>query len=263
MKLRSVLFTIAACCACALFAQELNFRPVTVEPRFPGHCQGICCDADFIYLSFTKTIIKVDYHSKFIAETPIASHAGDICLVDDKIYISQSLRGKNPGGYIVVMDNNLQLLQTIPLPQTPKPDGIAFLANHFYLANDTFGRESHPLNHVHQYDRDFKFLQSYNLEIGDTKYGGQAMAGGQESLWLGFYSNTRIVQADHNLAVQAKLSRPNCSEGICAAPMHLAGSNPRFLIARNINRKDDQGRTLYGSVINLSEFRAGEFSQLE
>jgi len=243
-----------------LCAQEVNFTPVRIEPRFPGHCQGLCCDDEFLYISFTSAIIKVDYQGRLIAETAIPSHAGDLCLVEDKIYVAQALRGTTRnGGYAVVLDKDLQILQSIPLPRTPKPGCIAYLDGFFYLDNDAFGREPHPINHVHKYDRDFNFLQQYEVAIGDTKYGAQTMTAQQGSLWMGYYSQTRLVQTAPDLQVRIKLPSPNCSEGLCAAPPRLSGKNPRFLVANNLNRKDEQERRLFGTLISLQEFRDGTF----
>jgi len=259
MKTKLLVLLAALFCGSALLAQTPDFQPVYIEPRFPSHCQGICCDDEFIYISFTTAIIKVDYQGQLQAETAIPTHAGDLCLVEDKIYIAQALRGEKTGGFAVVMDKNLQLLQNIPLSHSPKPGCITYLDGCFYLDNDTFGKAHHPINHVHKYSREFKFLQSYEVAIGDTQYGAQTITAQQGSLWMGYYSKTRLVQTDPELKVLAKFSQPYCAEGLCTAPPRLASSNPRFLIASNRNRKDEQDRRLFGTLITLHEFRDGEF----
>ncbi|MEO6807662.1 MAG: hypothetical protein ABI353_00925, partial [Isosphaeraceae bacterium] len=70
-------------------------RPVHViqcEGVYPQHLQGVCIDEKgSIYWSFTDVLVKTDLVGKRIAKAPVASHHGDLCYLDGRLYVAVNL----------------------------------------------------------------------------------------------------------------------------------------------------------------------------
>jgi len=241
-----------------LAAQDSDFKPIRIPPKYRGHLQGFCVDDNAIYMSFTSMMVKADYDGNILLEKPIESHAGDICLHEGKIYIAHSVRAKGAetGGFVTILDTDFNQQKRIPLPQTPQPDGIGFLNGAFFIGNDEFGKEPHPTNYIHQYDENFIFQKSHTVEIGNAHYGVQTIAGFNNELWMGFYMNPRkygICRFDANVAFLEGFASPGASEGLCEAPPGRRGPNPRLLVSSNVKETKD-GVRLFGTLLRFFEF---------
>lgn len=270
--MRRVLLGLVSVVTAMVSAQETPpAEIVSGEARYPGHLQGICCDEAAIYWSFTAAILKTDYTGKNLLEVSIAPHVGDICMHDDRIYIAQALQHRKDieaaggGSWVVVMDTDLKEVQHYAIPDTPHPDGIAFLDGSFYLGEDRYGKDPHPITVVNQYDANFALQKTHTFEIGMTQYGVQAMGAGAGQLWLGFYMSPRkygVVRFDKTLTFIEGFEKPDVSVGICEAPARFAGARPRFLIAQNICVKSEGNPRLFAARIRFYEFDGKAFQRL-
>ncbi|OGV66550.1 MAG: hypothetical protein A3K19_23845 [Lentisphaerae bacterium RIFOXYB12_FULL_65_16] len=270
--MKRMLLTLLSLTAGVILAQELPpAEIVSGDAKYAGHLQGICCDEDAVYWSFTAVILKTDYAGKTLLEVPISAHAGDICMHDGKIYIAQALSGKadieKTGGksWVVVMDTSLNEVKRYAIPDTPHPDGITFLDGSFYIGEDKYGKDPHPINVVNQYDANFTLQKTHTFEIGTTQYGVQTMGTALGHLWMGFYMNPRkhgIVRFDKNMTFVEGFPSPNVSVGICAAPARFSGAKPRFLVGENISVETEAKTRLFAGRIRFYEFDDQAFQQL-
>ena len=225
---------------------------------------GFCVDDDAIYMSFTD-----DGRSRLQRQYPagkaIESHAGDICLHEGKIYIALSAPKAGAGSFVTILDTDFNQLNRIPLPKTPRPDGIGFLNGSFFIGQDEFGKDPHPTNYIHQYDENFVFQKSHTVEIGNTHYGVQTIAGFNNELWMGFYMNPRkygICRFDANVVFQEGFASPGASEGLCEAPPSRRGPFPRLIVSSNINETKD-GVRLFGTLLRFYEFDGEKLNRLK
>ncbi len=250
-----------------LAAQDGDFAPVRITPKYQGHLQGFCADDNALYLAFTTVMVKADYHGNILLEKPIDSHAGDVCLHEGNIYVAHDVRAKGAetGSFVTVLDTDFNQLKRIPLPKPMRPDGIAFLNGSFFIGNDQFGKEPHPLNHIHQYDENFVLQKIHAIDIGATQYGVQTMAGVNNELWMGFYMNPRkygICRFDADVVFREGFANPVASEGLCEAPPGRRGPLPRLLVSSNIHETKD-GVRRFGTVIRFYEFNGKELVLLK
>ena len=93
------------------------------EGAYTDHLQGICTnDGDAIYWSFTDVLVKTDLDGKIVARKDVASHHGDLCFHDGRVYVAVNLGKFNqPAGqadsWIYVYDaETLDELERKPRP---------------------------------------------------------------------------------------------------------------------------------------------------
>ena len=167
---------------------------------FSGHLQGIAADSSGIYWSFYNTVVKTDYTGKILASVKSPRHSGDLCLADGKVCVSityydrETAEREGGTGFVYVYDAKLKFLRKFALPDTPRPDGIAFCGGKFYVAGDDFGKQDHPVNTVSVYTSDFKFEKKITVDIGrPTKYGVQTLNEFDGQLLAAFYARNGSV----------------------------------------------------------------------
>jgi len=213
--------------------------------KYAGHLQGLSCDENAIYWSFTDRILKTDWNGKEIAEVPIDSHSGDCCLVNGKLYFSVLLRDrkkvaqKGGNSWIYVMSTDLKLLKTIPVPEAKNPDGITWLDGTFYIASDVVGHDLHSSNPIICYDENFKFKKRYILKTGaDTRYGVQTMTTYKDQLLISNYSSkpTFLISKDCNVLKQFTIDG---STGIHPVPEKIAEGKCLYLFSCLYRKKSD------------------------
>ncbi|MDD4098174.1 MAG: hypothetical protein PHC30_05350 [Lentisphaeria bacterium] len=265
--LRVILPALLALALLPLAAQDIGFTPIRIPPKYPGHLQGFCADDHALYLAFTSVMVKADYSGKVLLEVPIASHAGDVCLHNGRIYVAHDVRvpKTEAGSFVTVLDTDFKELRRLPLPKTTGPGCIAFLNGSFFIGDDLYGKEPHPLNHVHQYDENFILQKIHTIDIGATQYGVQTMAAFNNELWMGFYMNPRkhgICRFDAGVTFLEGFARPGASEGLCEVPPNRRGSLPRLMVSSNLNETTD-GVRRFGTLIRFYEFNGQELVQLQ
>ncbi|MBR4222629.1 MAG: hypothetical protein IKR81_15830, partial [Victivallales bacterium] len=123
MMKKILLFTLL------IVSAVLSAKTIECEGTYRGHLQGIDSDGQFIYWSFTSSIVKTDIAGKIVLKVDAASHSGDPCLLNGKLYVPVN-RGKfnQPVGAskdsIHVYDaETLKLLKTVPISDYPHGAG--------------------------------------------------------------------------------------------------------------------------------------------
>jgi hypothetical protein len=72
--------------------QAPTFHAVRCDGTYPGHLQGISMnDRDAIYWSFTTALVKTDADGRVLEKIDAASHHGDLCFADGKVYVAVNL----------------------------------------------------------------------------------------------------------------------------------------------------------------------------
>ncbi len=81
-------------------AAEPAFHPAACEGGYPRHVQGICTNGrDSIYWSWTEALVKTDRDGRLLKQVPVASHHGDLCYHDGRVYVAVNLAKFNqPAG---------------------------------------------------------------------------------------------------------------------------------------------------------------------
>lgn len=170
---RSLLSTLPAAALASLplgaVAQPVEPTPlhiaasgVTLSGTYPGHLQGVCTnDRDAIYWSMTTTIVKTDVSGNVVRKIAVASHHGDLCHVDGRIYVAVNLAlfndpQKRSDSWIYVYDgDDLSLLTQHAISEVVYgAGGIAFADGRFIVVGglpDGMGE-----NYIYEYDKDLR-----------------------------------------------------------------------------------------------------------
>jgi hypothetical protein len=208
------------------------FHAVQCEGVYPGHLQGVCTnDRDAIYWSFTTTLVKTDVDGSALQTIKVASHHGDLCFHDGKIFVAVNLGQFNqPAGkadsWVYVYDaDSLRELARHKVPELVHgAGGIAFHQDRFYVVGGlpTDAKE----NTIYEYNDSFVFRKRHVLASGYTLMGIQTVAFASDSWWFGCYGNPRVLlKADNSFKPIGKWEI-DCSLGIVGLP------DGKLLVAR-------------------------------
>ncbi|HEY2411058.1 MAG TPA: hypothetical protein VGI40_02375 [Pirellulaceae bacterium] len=239
MKTVSAMLTMILLHATTTFAAD--FQPVACEGIYPRHLQGVCTNEEAIFWSFTTKLVKTDRLGKVVKQVDVASHHGDLCFHQGKVFVALNL-GKfndskgNADSWVYVYDaSDLSCLAKHKTPEVfYGAGGIAFHDGRFlvvgglpYDANE---------NYVYEYDADFKFVKKHTLASGHTYLGIQTATFADGQWWFGCYGDPRILlKADASLTNVDRFEF-DCSLGI--VPVERG----KFLIARD-GSTSDKGHT--------------------
>jgi hypothetical protein len=175
-------------------------RPIHCEGTYSRHLQGVCTNnRDAIYWSFTEDLVKTDLEGRIQKKVPVASHHGDLCFHDGKLFVAVNLGAFNkPAGkadsWIYVYDADT--LEELARHQAPEAvhgaGGIAYLNGALFVVGGLPpGTEE---NYVYEYDAsDFSFRKRHVLKTGYTLMGIQTVAFADGHWWFGCYGNPTVV----------------------------------------------------------------------
>lgn len=209
-----------------------DFKPAACEGTYPRHLQGVCTDKrDSIFWSFTTKLVKTDRAGKVVKQVPVASHHGDLCFHDGKLFVAVNLGQFNdPQGnadsWVYVYDADT--LKEIARQETNEvfhgAGGIGFSAGHFFIVGGL--PDGVDENYVYEYDGQFDFVKKHVIESGHTHLGIQTATFAYDRWWFGCYGNPQILLVtDADFQLQGRYEF-DCSLGIAAI------GKERFLIGR-------------------------------
>ena len=195
-------------------------------------------DGQFIYWSFTDVIFKTDLKGKVVKQIEVASHHGDCCVHDGKLYVSVDLRVNRPREpFIYVYDTKtLDYVERFKLAEFQDgPDGIVFVDGYFYVAEGKGKDGPQAYSWIHQLTPDFKSVKKFKIP-GIMHYGFQAMTFAHGEFWLGTYSKEGSYRADKDLNLISK-GLPDMSVGVYGIAISDKGQ-PQLMIARLVKNEN-------------------------
>lgn len=216
------------------------------EGTYPNHLQGICTnELDAIYWSFTTVLVKTDRQGKLLKKIPVASHHGDLCFHDGKIYVAVNLGNFNdPAGnadsWVYVYDaDDLSLFGKHETQQVVHgAGGIGCCDGRFFLVGGL--PPGVDENYVYEYDAGFRFVKKHVIRSGNTLMGIQTASFAGGSWWFGCYGDPCVMlKTDESFNLLGKYEL-DCSLGIVGLP------DGRLLVARGTCRP---GSGCTGSVV--------------
>lgn len=221
----------------------LKEDPETVfcDGLYRYHLQGICLgDNGGIYWSWTDRIVKTDARGKVLAEVAAPFHQGDLCLVDNRIYVAVNLGKFNrddhtEDSWVYEFDaTTLKELRKIKVPELVHgAGGIAYHKGKFMVVGGL--PPGYADNHLYEYDRNFKFVKAHPIQSGYTLMGIQTIAYAHGHWWAGCYGNPVVtLKLNKELKVIARYDN-DTSMGIDggAAPFFKVATNARTAFGKN------------------------------
>ena len=241
-------------------AKRPGFHAVECEGTYPKHLQGFCTnDRDAIFWCFTTALVKTDAEGRMLKQVPVASHHGDLCCKDGRVYVAVNLGKFNePAGkedsWVYVYDaETLAEVARYPVPELVHgAGGMAYHDGKFIIIGGL------PLgvneNHVYEYDESFRFQKRHALASGYTLMGIQTVTHADGAWWFGCYGKPAVMlRSDERFQFTGKWEI-NASVGI--APLDRG----RFLIAQNTAVNANDGKTKMNKarlVIARADEKAG------
>ena len=217
-------FVCFACCATGLASGTLQFQDVQCEGTYRHHLQGICTnDTDSIYWSFTTTLVKTDLDGNVIRQIEVASHHGDLCHHDGRVYIAVNLgRFNDPQGnadsWVYVYDaDDLSLVSKHEVQEVfHGAGGIGSRDGRFFVVGGL--PEGIEENYVYEYDGVFSFVKKHVIRSGYTRLGIQTATFVHGKWLFGCYGSPKIM-----LVTDSEFNMPgrhefDCSLGIVGLP---------------------------------------------
>ena len=238
-----------------------RFHAAACEGVFPKHLQGFCTDGrDAIFWCFTTVLVKTDAEGRVLKQAPVASHHGDLCHRDGRVYVAVNLgRFNEPAGkadsWVYVYDaDSLKEVARHPVQEVVHgAGGMAFDGARFIIVGGLPPGVSE--NYAYEYDEAFKFQKRHAIASGYTLMGIQTVAHADGAWWFGCYGKpTELVRADENFRFTGRW-KFNASFGI--APLERG----RFLIAQDTAIKGKDG-SVKGHQARLMIARADESAGL-
>ncbi len=233
---------LAGLSSAALLAEDAAppalFRAVDCEGTYPGHLQGVCADArGNIYWSFTDVLVKTDVDGKIGKRVDVASHHGDLCLHDGRVYVAVNLGEFNkPAGHA---DSWIYVYDADSLAETSRhaaqqvvhgAGGIACDGQRFIVVGGLPPGASE--NYLYEFDMELQYCKRHVLDSGYTLMGIQTAAFDDGQWWFGCYGVPKVVlRADNGLALNGRWTF-DASLGI--VPL----GDDRFLIGSNSRPSD-------------------------
>jgi hypothetical protein len=220
----------------ALRADEA-FHPVRCEGTYVDHLQGLCTnDRDAIFWSFTDVLVKTDLDGKIVARKDVATHHGDLCFRDGRIYVAVNLGKFNqPAGqadsWIYVYDaDTLEELERKAAPELVHgAGGMAFGDGRFIVVGGLPGGTME--NFLYEYDERLVFQKRHVLASGHTLMGIQTAAFVDGQWWFGCYGvPKKLLKADREFSLIGKWDF-DASLGLVALP------GGKFFVARPVRGK--------------------------
>ena len=211
------------------------FENVHCAGDYQHHLQGVCTNqADAIYWSFTTELVKTDRRGKVIKRIPVASHHGDLCFHEGKVFVAVNLgRFNDPRGnadsWVYIYDaGTLDLLAKHATQQVfHGAGGIGAMNGRFYVIGGL--PDGIEENYVYEYDADFAFVKKHVIKSGWTRLGIQTATYHDGSWWFGCYGNPKILlKTDTDFKMQGRYEF-DCSLGIVgiARGQFLVAKGPR------------------------------------
>lgn len=234
---------LGASLALADEAKRAAFHAVACEGSYPKHLQGFCTDEhNAIFWCFTTTLVKTDADGRVLKQVPVASHHGDLCYKDGRVYVAVNLGKFNePAGkensWVYVYDaKTLAEIARHPVPETVHgAGGMAYHDGKFIIIGGLPPGVNE--NYVYEYDETFRFQKRHVLASGYTLMGIQTVTHADGAWWFGCYGKPAVLlRSDEKFQFTGKWEF-NASVGI--API----SGGRFLIAQNTSVKGADGKT--------------------
>ncbi|WP_233200120.1 hypothetical protein [Blastopirellula marina] len=217
---------------------EVPFARITCDGRYPGHLQGICIDdAGHLYWPFTTELVKTDAQGKIVKKIPVASHHGDLCFADGKIYVAVNLGQFNkPAGsadsWVYVYDaETLKELDRVATPEVVHgAGGMSVRDGRFYVVGGLPPEVEE--NYVYEYDGNLKFSRRHVIDSKYTLMGIQSANYHDGCWWFGCYGKpAELIKTDDDFQMLGRW-KYDCSLGV-------VGIAPgKFLIGRNTRNQE-------------------------
>ncbi len=216
-------------CVLAPMTLAESFHDAECEGVYPHHLQGVCVDEEFIYWSFTTTLVKTDANGNVLIKIPVANHHGDLCVHKGKLYVAVNLgRFNDPQGHA---DSWVYVYDTRTLEELARHEiqqvvygagGIGCRDGHFFVVGGL--PDAINENYVYEYDGDLNFIRRHVINSGHTHLGIQTATFANNRWWFGCYGQPPILlvtDADFRLVGRYEF---DCSLGIVGLP------DGRFLV---------------------------------
>ncbi len=164
---------------------------IICEGQYPAHLQGIAGNGtDTLYWSFTTVLVKTDLQGQVLAKAEGPYHHGDLCLVDDRLYVAWSDKFNQPGAdsHVYIYDaGDLSLIDTVAVPEvTFGAGGMDYHDGHFFIIGGL--PEGFEENYVYESTSDFEHVQTHIIPSGYTNLGIQTACCHDGFWWFGCYS---------------------------------------------------------------------------
>jgi len=200
-----------------------DLHDVTCEGTYPQHLQGVCADEDAIYWSFTTQLVKTDRNGELLKQVPVASHHGDLCAFEGKLYVAVNLgKFNDPAGnadsWVYVYDPaDLSLLARHETQEVVHgAGGIGVRDGRFFVVGGL--PDGVEENSVYEYDGAFRFQKRHVVESGHTHLGIQTATFAHDRWWFGCYGEPKVLLVtDADFQMKGRFEF-DCSLGIEAAP---------------------------------------------
>jgi len=184
---------------------------VTCPGEYRQHLQGVCADPEGnLFWSFTSELVKTDSQGKLLLQIPVASHHGDLCYHDGRIFVAVNLGKFNqPAGqaksWVYEYDaSTLKERNRFPVPEVVHGAGGMDFANGSFFVVGGLPRGI-PENYLYEYTPDFQFQKRHVLKSGETLLGIQVAHFHGGVWWLGCYGKPPVLlKADAKFQMQGQ-----------------------------------------------------------
>lgn len=237
MNPRSPLPFMVALLLLTISARAEDFHAITCDGVYPRHLQGICTnDRDAIFWSWTDALVKTDTEGHILKQVPVASHHGDLCFHEGRVFVAVNLGkfneplGKADSWVYVYDADTLIVLAKHPVPELVHgAGGMACHGGKFLIVGGLPPDVNENL--LYEYDEAFHFVKRHVLASGHTDMGIQTVTFSDGTWWFGCYGKPKILlRADEQFKLTGKWEF-DASLGI--TPL----TNGRFLIGKNTANK--------------------------
>jgi len=212
--------------------------PIRCEGAYPRHLQGFASDGAAIFWSFTDRLVKTDLNGKILAEKPVKSHHGDLCVHDGKLYVAVNFGKFNQetgadNVVAVYRTDDLAPVARYPLPEVVRgAGGIAWYNGSFWVVGGL--PENYRENYVYQYTGDFKFIKRHTIASGYTSLGIQTACHAGGSWYFGCYGNVTLQCTDDFQLIRK--FKFNTAVGLLEMPDGV------MLAAENVRNQDPENK---------------------
>jgi len=178
---------------CLRQAERSGTKEETMDCQgsYKGHLQGVATDGEFLYWSFTVTIVKTDLAGKVVAAVEVPRHHGDLCVRDGVVYVAVNLGWFNfeDRGISEVRAYSAGDLSPVGCWKLPMcghgAGGMTYADGRFFVVGGL--PATHEKNYVYEFTPDFDLVHRHELMTGQTLMGIQTAAFEDGRFLFGIY----------------------------------------------------------------------------